>query len=410
MKKLMILGAGVYQLPLIRKAHSMGLHVTVVSTEGRYPGFAYADAVYPLDTRDGEGILAAAEKEGIDGIATTGTDVAVRALGLVCDRMKLTGIPLGAAEILTDKARMKQAFGTAVSTPAFRIVRSEAEAAAAAAQIGYPVMVKACDSSGSRGISKVTSDGEIREAVQAARACSRAEHIVVEEFAAGTEIGVDGFIRGGKLQLFLPHAKDVHVAGAVCFPGGHRFPFRCSAALHDAIRREMEQVAAVTGMNDCAFNADVMVTPDEKVFVLEAGGRCGATGIPELITLHTGIDYYAQIIRTALGEPTDFRVMQEQPCMSVLLFDDEDALVTGIDREAISQICADPHNMVDTLSLDIREGDRICRAENGTHRYGQLILKTDDAQTAERVVKAVRQCIRKTEPPEKVHLAKAQGK
>ena len=67
MKKIMILGAGIYQVPLIRTARRMGLYTIVVSIPGDYPGFALADKIYELNTRDKEAILAAAEKEQIDG-------------------------------------------------------------------------------------------------------------------------------------------------------------------------------------------------------------------------------------------------------------------------------------------------------------------------------------------------------
>ena len=36
----MILGAGIYQVPLIRTARRMGLYTIVVSIPGDYPGFA----------------------------------------------------------------------------------------------------------------------------------------------------------------------------------------------------------------------------------------------------------------------------------------------------------------------------------------------------------------------------------
>ena len=45
MKKLIILGAGIYQAPLIRQAKELGLFVIVVSSPGDYPGFALADKV-----------------------------------------------------------------------------------------------------------------------------------------------------------------------------------------------------------------------------------------------------------------------------------------------------------------------------------------------------------------------------
>ena len=62
MKKIMILGAGIYQVPLIRTARRMGLYTIVVSIPGDYPGFALADKIYELNTRDKEAILAAADK------------------------------------------------------------------------------------------------------------------------------------------------------------------------------------------------------------------------------------------------------------------------------------------------------------------------------------------------------------
>ena len=106
----MILGAGIYQVPLIRTARRMGLYTIVVSIPGDYPGFAFADKIYELDTRDKEAILEAAREEQINGICTSGTDVAVSTIGYVCEKMHLSGIPYEAAEILTDKAKMKDAF------------------------------------------------------------------------------------------------------------------------------------------------------------------------------------------------------------------------------------------------------------------------------------------------------------
>ena len=46
MTKIMILGAGIYQVPLIETAKKMGLYTIVVSIPGNYPGFALADKVY----------------------------------------------------------------------------------------------------------------------------------------------------------------------------------------------------------------------------------------------------------------------------------------------------------------------------------------------------------------------------
>ena len=75
MKKIMILGAGIYQVPLIKTAKKLGLYTIVVSIPGNYPGFELADKVYYENTVDDEKILEIAKEEQIDGIITTGTDV-----------------------------------------------------------------------------------------------------------------------------------------------------------------------------------------------------------------------------------------------------------------------------------------------------------------------------------------------
>ena len=66
-KKLMILGAGIYQVPLIKKAKEMGLETLVVSIKGNYPGIALADSFYEIDTRDYEKILETSKREKISG-------------------------------------------------------------------------------------------------------------------------------------------------------------------------------------------------------------------------------------------------------------------------------------------------------------------------------------------------------
>ena len=102
MKKIMILGAGIYQVPLIRAAKEMGFFVIVVSIKGDYPGFALADKIYYINTTDREAVLKAAVSEKIDGICTTGTDVAVSSIGYVCEHMELSGISEKAADLVTD--------------------------------------------------------------------------------------------------------------------------------------------------------------------------------------------------------------------------------------------------------------------------------------------------------------------
>ena len=110
MKKLMIMGAGIYQVPLIRKAREMGIYTIAVSIPGNYPGFAVADEVCHINTVDYETVLKVAREKQIDGIVTAGTDVAVITIGKVCDELGLKGLSFEAARIASDKMLMKERY------------------------------------------------------------------------------------------------------------------------------------------------------------------------------------------------------------------------------------------------------------------------------------------------------------
>ena len=389
MKKLMILGAGIYQVPLIRKAKEMGLTAVVASVRGPYPGFAFADKTHFIDTRDAAAICGAAEAEGVSGVVTTGTDVAVRSLGYVCDKMGFQGISFAAARTVTDKALMKRAFEGKVRTGRFRLVRSKEEACRAAAELGFPVMIKACDLSGSRGVTRAGTEAEVLKAAAEAERVSRIGYYIVEEFVRGTEIGIDAFVYDGELVFCEPHTKYNYHAGGVTIPGGHGFPCKLTEKQKRSVRREIEAVVRSTGMNFCAVNVDAILTEDGGLSVIEAGGRCGATCIPELIWLHTGIDYYEQIILNALGERPSFAVKWRKPCIAELLFTEREGVIRSIDFDKIEALRAECVQ----LKLDYGVGDRISAVRNGTDRIGHVVMETGNEAAAERVCRLVKEAI-----------------
>lgn len=374
MKKIMILGAGIYQVPLILKAKEMGFSTLVVSYQGNYPGFALADECLYLDTRDVENIRKAAVEKQIDGICTTGTDVAIRTLGCVTEELNLPGLSAESARIVTDKFLMRQAFQKGkVPGISFCQAFSSGEALKAFETLGSPVMVKAVDSSGSRGITKASTPDEVLTAYELSRSVTKLPYVLVENFIPGHEIGVDGFISNGKIQLLLPHEKFVVRSGNTTLPGGHGFPYQASKELLDNIHKNVSLAIAAAGLDNCAFNADVMINGKEA-YVLELGGRCGATCIPELISIYCGFDYYSKILENAVGLQPDFTVRETTPCMAKLLFSPVDGRITGINQEILSSLRKKGY----IFSLDYKVGDSIEKVKNGTDRIGQAILTTSE--------------------------------
>lgn len=390
MRKLLILGAGIYQVPLIMRAKEMGLYTIAASCAGNYPGLALADEVWEVDTTDYGRLIPLAKTAGISGVCTCGTDVAIISLGAICEELRLPGVSLACARTVTDKALMKLAFRRhQVSTPKALQVSSLPEALAAFQKLSPPVIVKAVDSSGSRGITRADTTEELAAAYLAAGQVTKKDYVLVEKFIEAKEIGVDGFISNGEICFLLPHKKFTHTARGTTLPEGHAFPYRCPPALEREIQKQMESAIAAVGMDNCAVNADVLVSGD-RAYILEIGARAGATCIPELISVYRGFDYYEQMIRQALGEAPDFTQKSSRPCMAKLLFSGCDGVLTDIDEACLDTLR--PHCI--ELSLDYPVGAKVERVQNGTSRIGQVILETSQEQELNEMMSRIRRAIK----------------
>lgn len=374
MKKIVILGAGIYQVPLIKAAKKAGLYVIVVSIPGDYPGFALADKVYELNTTDYLAVCEMAKKEKIDAIVTTGTDVAVVTIGYVCEQLGLPGVRQKSAVQATNKAYMKEAFKKGnVTTAEFEIVTTKEEACQAAKRIGYPVMIKIVDRSGSRGITRVSDEAELQNAYEYGKTFTFASCMVVEKFIEGKEIGIDAFVQDGQIKMILPHDKLVYQTTRTGIPMGHICPMEMSKELEDKLIAETKKTIHAMELDNCAVNMDVLITKNEDVYVIEAAGRCGATGIPEVISGYFGVDYYDAIVKNALGITVDFPIDRKgKPTASALLFSDKTGVLKSISyREDMEDV---------EVQLDYENGTSVHAFENGTHRIGQAIFSGNTAQ------------------------------
>ncbi len=382
MRKIMILGAGIYQVPLIKKAKEMGLYTIVVSIPGSYPGFALADKVIHENTVDKEAILRVAQEEQIDGICTTGTDVAVATIGYVCDAMGLRGVSLEGAQVACDKALMKDAYARCdVQTARCIHVQLDTpmeQVEQLCQQLGYPVIFKAIDSSGSRGITKVDDPSLIQKAYDAVKAVTRDTEYLIETYLVGDEFGAQAFIQDGKLEFVLPHG-DYVFKGDTGVPIGHYAPYDLPD-LEQEIYQQTEKAARAMGIDNCAINADFMLC-NGKVYVLELGARGGATCLVELVSLYYGYDYYEKMLRVALGETVDFAPANTQrvPNASHLLMSDATGVIMSIENK--NRLGG---QLVD-VSFDYKVGGSVRQFHVGPDRIGHVITvgeTLDEAQTA----------------------------
>lgn len=388
MKKIMILGAGVYQVPLILKAKKMGLRTIVVSIPGNYPGFDLADQIYYEDTTDYEKVLEIAKSENIDGIVTAGTDVAVITVGKVCDELGLCGLSFEAAQIAANKLLMKEQYEKyGVRTARFRkILFRDDQIEDKLEELRAPLIFKAVDSSGSRGIIRVDSPEQFQETISKVKGYTKKDYFIVEEFLEGEEFGAQAFVLDGKVKFILPHG-DYVFQGETGVPVGHWVPFELNDDIIEDAKHQLQLAAEAMKLDNCAMNVDFILV-DGKTYVLEIGGRSGATCLSEMVSTYYQFDYYEKMLEAALGENPDFSSECAVPCAAMLLYSDTDGII-------ISQIDRNPKDDdIIEIQFDYDVGDSVSRFQLGPHRIGHVIVK---ASSVAQAVKKLEQIIKNIE-------------
>lgn len=205
MTTIMILGAGVMQIPGIRLAKQSGWRVIVADGNKDAVGRTLADHFEAVDLKDREGLLAIARRYhdlfGLDGVFTAGTDFS-SSVAWVSETMGLPGISFETAMRATDKCLMRQAFQEAdVPSPRFACVSGSVDPLSVLDGMDFPLVVKPVDNMGARGVRRVDSAEALAEAVKSALPLSRSSRVIVEEYMEGPELSLDAVVYHGSVTV-----------------------------------------------------------------------------------------------------------------------------------------------------------------------------------------------------------------
>ena len=377
MKKLMVLGAGFPQAQLINAAKELGYHTVVCSIPGNYPGFGCADEIAYADISSPKAVLTAAKEHAVDGIATCCLDTGVRALGYACEQLGFPGLREEAAIRCADKWQMKNAFMDAgVNTAKCYQVTDQESLTAALDKLTFPVVLKAVDLQGSKGVYICPTREDVYANYSEAMKLTRKDFCIVEEFIEGEELGAQAFVYNGEIVFILPHGDNTYMSHTAV-PVGHYVPIDVSADILDSVRIESEKAIRAVGLDNCAVNID-LIERDGKIYVIELTGRAGATCLAELVSIYYGIDYFKMIASMAMGEDPlaifNARSGVHTANASRMLLSEVSGTVKNINNNVPMD-----ENVYD-LSLIIREGDHIEKFTNAKDRIGQVIVSGKTAE------------------------------
>ena len=305
MKRLMIIGASILQLPAIKKAKEMGLYIAVVDYNPNAIGIPYADEYYNVSTIDEEGVYEAAKKFNADGIMTLATDMPMRALAYATSKLGIPGLDYEAAIKSTDKGEMIKAFdANNVSHPWYFIISDLSELKKITNRITYPCISKPTDNSGSRGVMLIKTPEELEKAVEYSSSQGRNGSVIIEEYMRGMEVSVEIIVLNG--VSYILQVTDKLTTGAPHFVEmGHSQPTRLPKKDVEEIKELAAKAVTAVGIQNGPAHVEIMLTENGPKMI-ELGARMGGDCITtHLVPLSTGIDMVKSTIQIALGEIPD---------------------------------------------------------------------------------------------------------
>lgn len=390
MKKLMILGASILQLPAIEKAKKMGLEVIAVDMNPEAVGFTVEGVKKEvISTIDTESVLVAAREHKIDGIMTLASDMPMRTVAAVAKELELEGVTEETALAATDKGIMRQRlqeFG--VPVPAFYKVNTRDEYYQAINKLGVKCIVKPADNSGSRGVdllSNLEDSQEIEKAYHYSKSFSRNGTIVVEEYMEGPEVSVETLSLAGKCHVI--QITDKLTTGAPYFVEmGHNQPSLLPKNIQQQIEKVAKMAVKALGIQNGPSHTEIKVT-SEGPKIVEIGARLGGDNITtHLVPLSTGVDMVEACIRIALGEIPDLE-SKFAKASAVRYFDLSSGLIEKIDGvEEAEQL-----EGIKQISIVHGIGENSVEIKSSVDRVGFVIAQAEEPQIAiERCENAMR--------------------
>ncbi len=381
MKRVLMLGGSIYQTYAIKEAVKLGYYVITCDYLPGNPGHKFAHEYHNVSTTDKDAVLELARKLKVDGVVAYASDPAAPTAAYVCEKLGLPTSPFKSVEILSKKHLFRKYLAeNGFNVPKANSYTCFEDAEKDLKNFHLPVMVKPVDSSGSKGVNKLTDPEQLKVFFEDALSYSRDKIVLIEEFIVknGPQISGDAFSVDGKLVFhclgneFYSSKVDKDFA-----PLGECWPTVMPQEVIDTLAADLQRLISLLGMKSNAYNVEAIYGVDGKVYILELGARSGGSLIPQVTALATGVDMVPYVIKAAMGEDcTDLKMAPVSGFWSnYMAHSNETGLYDGIEY---GKEFGEKH-LVDYVT-DIRLGDPIHKYRDAQDCVGELILRYESQE------------------------------
>ena len=305
-KSILIFGAGINQIELIREARHLGVTSIVIDPQPEPPGKSEADFYYQVGGPDYEATRAIAVKHKVDAIVTGQMEKPMRLMARLAQDLGLKFHSPEVVERSLDKWLMKQAFIKSKVSCANGILFKKEETIRIESlhDFIFPLIIKPKDATSSQGVYRIDNFIEIDKFINITRSFSKTGEVIFEEFLDGPEFSVEAITYHGRTTIVQFTEKFV-----TPFPRtvemGHLQPAELTIEQKSEVSSVVTSAIEAIGIDDSASHTEVKLTPSGPKIV-EIGARLGGDFIASYLTRSsTGVSMDRAAVQVALDIEPD---------------------------------------------------------------------------------------------------------
>lgn len=290
-KKILVLGSGPIRIGqgvefdystvhAVKTIQEAGYEAIIINNNPETVSTDYttSDKLYfePLCVEDVMNVIALEKPEGV--IASLGGQTAVN----LAEPLQKRGVPIiGTDSVAIERAENRESFEALlekleIPQPKGKAVTNIEDGVAAAAEIGYPVLVRPSFVLGGRAMQIVANEPQLRRYLETAVEVDKDKPVLVDKYIQGKEVEVDAICDG--TRVFVPGIMElvertgVHSGDSISvYP-----PFGISDKVKGVILGYAKKLGLGIGIRGL-FNIQFIVDGNDDVYIIEVNPRSSRT-------------------------------------------------------------------------------------------------------------------------------------
>lgn len=375
MKKILFVGAGIFQIEGIKKAKQLNYYTIAIDGNANSEGKHFADEFHNIDITDKEAVLKLAMNKNIDGVLSIASEVSMEATSYVVSQMKLFGFDYDLIQISHDKEKYFKIFQkNSICVP--KTITYKNKLSLDSLQRDRPYYIKPSKGSGSRGVQLINQIHNYNFPKYIDSYITNDEEVLIQEVIEGKELTIDGFVFNKKFHLLALSEEFNNKSKGHTFSSELIFPpqwitkkqIECIESLCNEVVRCLEIESSGP------MHLELIKNENGRFYIIDFSLRGGGFDVfTKIIRKTSGVDALSLLLKSSLGESIKIpKVEKFTPVSLSFIYPEEVGIIDeiqGIDLEG----------SFDSYYLKFlyKKGDPIAKPESGKQRIAYYICWGD---------------------------------